>query len=75
MQESQLPAFSADSRQFFTTTSAQIDRMASELDGLIGKEGTLVKFTEETQAMLKAAGNPRFARTAARTRSTAGGTA
>jgi hypothetical protein len=55
MQESQLPAFSADSRQFFTTTSAQIDRMTSELDGLIGKEGTLVKFTEETQAALKAA--------------------
>jgi ABC-type transporter Mla subunit MlaD len=58
MQESQLPAFSADSRQFFTTTSAQIDRMASELDGLIGKEGTLVKFTEETQATLKAADLP-----------------
>jgi hypothetical protein len=29
--------------------------MRSELDGLIGKEGTLVKFTEETQAALKAA--------------------
>jgi len=29
--------------------------MTSELDGLIGKEGTLVKFTEETQAALKAA--------------------
>ena len=58
MQESQLPAFSADSRQFFTTTSAQIDRMTSELDGLIGKEGTLVKFTEETQAALRAADLP-----------------
>jgi paraquat-inducible protein B len=58
MQESQLPAFSADSRQFFTTTSAQIDRMTSELDGLIGKEGTLVKFTEETQATLRAADLP-----------------
>ena len=55
IQESQLPAFSADSRQFFTTTSAQIDRMATELDGLIGKEGTLAKFTEETQATLTAA--------------------
>ena len=58
IQESQLPAFSADSRQFFTTTSAQIDRMASELDGLIGKEGSLVKFTEETQATLRAADLP-----------------
>lgn len=55
MQESQLPAFSADSRQFFTTTSAQIDRMATKLDGLIDKEA---KFTEETQAMLKAADLP-----------------
>ena len=58
IQDSELPAFSADSRQFFTTTSAQIDRMTSELDGLIGKEGTLVKFTEETQAALRAADLP-----------------
>jgi len=58
IEDSQLPAFSADSRQFFTTTSAQIDRMTSELDGLIGKEGTLVKFTEETQAALRAADLP-----------------
>lgn len=55
IQESQLPAFSADSRQFFTTTSAQIDRMATDLNGLIGKEGTLAKFTKETQAALTAA--------------------
>ena len=55
MQQSQLPAFSADSRQFFTTTSAQIDRMAKKLDGLIDKEA---KFTEETQAALKAADLP-----------------
>jgi len=58
IQDSELPAFSADSRQFFTTTSAQIDRMTSELDGLIGKEGTLVKFTEETQAAPRAADLP-----------------
>jgi ABC-type transporter Mla subunit MlaD len=58
IEDSQLPAFSADSRQFFTTTSAQIDRMTSELDGLIGKEGTLMKFTEETQATLRAADLP-----------------
>jgi ABC-type transporter Mla subunit MlaD len=58
MKESQLPAFTADSRQFFTTTSAQIDRMTTELDGLIGKEGTLTKFTEETQTTLRAADLP-----------------
>jgi paraquat-inducible protein B len=58
IEESQLPAFSADSRQFFTAESAQIDRMTSELDGLIGKEGSLTKFTEETQATLRAADLP-----------------
>jgi paraquat-inducible protein B len=52
IQESQLPAFSADSRQFFTTTSAQIDRMQMDLEGLMDKQA---KFTEETQAELKAA--------------------
>jgi len=55
MRESQLPAFSADSREFFATTSRQIEQMTTELDGLIGKEGTLAKFTEETDAELKAA--------------------
>lgn len=52
MQESQLPAFSADSRQFFTTTSERIDRMEMDLEGLMDKQA---KFTEETQAELKAA--------------------
>ena len=32
--------------------------MTSELDGLIGKDGTLVKFTEETQDALRAADLP-----------------
>jgi paraquat-inducible protein B len=58
MNDSQLPAFSADSRRFFATTSERIDRITSELDGLIGKDGTLVKFTEETQATLRAADLP-----------------
>ena len=58
IQDSQLPTLSADSRQFFTTTSAQIDRMTAELNGLVGKDGTLVKFTEETQAALRAADLP-----------------
>ena len=55
IQESQLPAFSADSRQFFTTTSAQIDRMATQLDGLIVKEE---KFAEDAEADLKASELP-----------------
>ncbi len=52
IQESNLPAFTADSRQFFTTTSARIDRMQMDLEGLMDKQA---KFTEETQAELKAA--------------------
>ena len=33
IRESQLPALSADSRQFFATTSRQIEQMTSELTG------------------------------------------
>jgi paraquat-inducible protein B len=55
VQESQLPALSADSRKFFTTTSAQIEQIKSEMDGLMGTEGSLVKFTEEARAAIKAA--------------------
>ena len=42
---------SADSRKFFSTTSAQIEAIASNLDGLVGDEGTLSKFAEEAHAI------------------------
>jgi len=58
VQESQLPALSADSRKFFTATGAQIEQIRSELDGVIGTEGTLVKFSEEARAAIKAADFP-----------------
>ena len=58
MQDSQLPALSADSRRFFTTTSGQIGQITSQLDGVIGTEGTLVKFSEEARAAIKAADFP-----------------
>ena len=58
IQESQLPALSADSRKFFATTSAQIEQIRSEMDGVIGTEGTLVKFSEEARAAIKAADLP-----------------
>jgi paraquat-inducible protein B len=58
VQQSQLPALSADSRRFFTTTSAQIEQIRSELDGLIGTDGALVKFSEEARAAIKAADLP-----------------
>ena len=58
VQESQLPALSGDSRKFFTTTSAQIEQIRSELDSVIGTEGTLVKFSEEARAAIKSADFP-----------------
>ena len=57
-QESELPALSADSRKFFSTTSAQIDKIATDLDRVIGTEGTLVTFVENANAAIKAADLP-----------------
>jgi hypothetical protein len=56
--ESELPALSADSRKFFSTTSVQIEGIASNLDGLVGKEGTLSKFADEARAAIDAADLP-----------------
>jgi paraquat-inducible protein B len=58
VQESQLPSLSADSREFFTTTSGQMEQIRSELDGLIGTDGALVKFSEEARAAIQAADLP-----------------
>jgi len=58
IQNSDLPALSADSRKFFTTTSAQIEQITSELEGVIGPEGKLVTFVDEARAAIKAADLP-----------------
>ena len=58
VQESQLPELSADSRKFFATTSAQVEQMRSELDGLIGTEGSSAKFSEEARIAIKTADFP-----------------
>ena len=58
MRESDLPTLSADSRNFFATTIAQIEQIRSEMDGVIGSEGALVKFSEEARAAIKAADLP-----------------
>ena len=58
MRESDLPTLSADSRKFFATTSAQIEQIRSDMDGVIGSEGSLVKFSEEARAAIKAADLP-----------------
>jgi hypothetical protein len=64
MHESQLPALSTDSRKFFTTTSAQIAQIKSDMDGVIGSEGALIKFSEEARAAVKAADLPAATRSA-----------
>jgi len=64
MHDSQLPALSADSRKFFTTTSAQIEQIRSDMDGVIGTEGALIKFSEEARAAIKAADLPAAAESA-----------
>jgi hypothetical protein len=64
-QQSNVPELSADSRKFFATTSAQIEaattqieRMTTELEGVIGTGGTLVTFVEEARAAIRAADLP-----------------
>jgi ABC-type transporter Mla subunit MlaD len=64
MRESQLATLSADSRRFFATTSAQIEQIRSEMDGVIGPEGTLFKFSEEARATIKAADFPAMSQSA-----------
>jgi len=58
VQKSQLPELSGDSRKFFTTTSAQIEQIRADMNGLIGTEGAVVKFSEEARAAIKAADLP-----------------
>ena len=56
--ESDLQALSADSRKFFSTTSAQIERITNELQGLVGTEGPLVTFVEEARTAIREADLP-----------------
>ena len=63
-QESQLPALSADSRKFFATTTEQIEQLTSDLDGLVGTEGTLTRFVEETRGVIESADLPATTRSA-----------
>jgi hypothetical protein len=58
MRDSQLPQLSADSRKFFATTNAQMERIRSDMDGVIGSEGELIKLSEEARAAIKAADLP-----------------
>jgi paraquat-inducible protein B len=64
IRESELQALSADSRKFFTATSAQIAQITAEMDGVFGTEGTLVKLSDEARAAIKAADLPAVTRSA-----------
>ena len=52
IRESQLPQLSADSRTFFATTTAQMGQIATDMDRVMGPEGTLVKFAEEARTAI-----------------------
>jgi paraquat-inducible protein B len=58
MRESQLPVTSAESRRFFTTTSAQMEQIRSDIDAVVGPNGSLAKFSDETRDSIKAANLP-----------------
>jgi len=59
IRESQLPQLSADSRAFFTATTAQMTQIANEIDQVMGPEGTLVKLAEEARTAMADADVPR----------------
>jgi paraquat-inducible protein B len=63
-QESQLPALSADSRQFFATTSRQIEQVTSELDKLVDTGGNLVQLLNDAQTSMDASKLPATTQTA-----------
>jgi len=52
VQESNIPALSADSRKFLSTTSVQLDRISSDLNKQIGPDGTFFFTDSATGANL-----------------------
>ena len=60
--ESDLQALSTDSRKFFSTTTAQMERMTNDLQGLVGAEGPLVTFAEEARTAMREADLPAASR-------------
>ena len=62
LRESRLAELSADMRTFFTSTTAQIgqigsnmDQIASDMDRLVGTDGSLIKFAEEARSAIREA--------------------
>jgi len=55
IRDSDLPGLSTDSRSFFTTTTAQVGQMTSDLQSVIGPEGKLVTFLDDVRRAIEAA--------------------
>ena len=55
VQTTDLPAFTADSRAFFTTTGEQIQQMASDLHSALGPDGTLERFAADMRTSIETA--------------------
>ena len=53
LRESQLPQLSADLRTFSSSTSAQIAQIASNMDRIVGTDGSLMKFAEEARSAIR----------------------
>ena len=67
LQESDIPALSADSRKFLTTTSTQfahIERITSELNRLIESQEAFARFVDDTRTTINAADLPATTRSA-----------
>lgn len=64
IRESELPQLSADTRSFFATTTTQVGQIATQIDALMGKDGTLVQLAEDARAALRDADVPGSTRTA-----------
>jgi len=52
VRDSQLPQLSADSRTFFTTMTTQMAQIATDIDRVMGTEGTMVKFVDEARTAI-----------------------
>jgi paraquat-inducible protein B len=55
IREADLPALSADSRRFFTSTTTQMEQITANLDRALGPHGTLATFVEDTNKSIAAA--------------------
>jgi paraquat-inducible protein B len=58
VRESNLPQMTADSRTFFTQTTAQMAELTANMNRLVGLDGTLVRLGDEARSTIRAADLP-----------------